>query len=68
MADHQVLKELELKNHSKTVVFDQKWLFLRGFWLLVLLKLDGRAPNPLIWVMGFPPDTQVPMGTLGEVE
>ena len=39
--DHQVLKKLDLKKHSKTVVFDQIWLFLRGFWLLVVLKLDG---------------------------
>ena len=29
----------------KTIVFDQIWLFFRGFWLLVLLKLDSRAPN-----------------------
>ena len=44
--DHQVLKKLEIKERSKTVVFDQIWLFLRGFWLLVVFKLDGRAPNP----------------------
>ena len=41
MLDHQVLKKLELKKRSKTVVFDQIWLFLRGFCLLVVLKLDG---------------------------
>ena len=35
--DHQVVNELKLKE-SKTVVFDQ---FLTGFWILVLLKLDG---------------------------
>ena len=34
------------KNHPKTVVFDQIWLFLSGFLVLVLLKVDGRAPNP----------------------
>ena len=34
------------KNHPKTVVFDQIWLFLSGFLVLVLLKADGRAPNP----------------------
>ena len=28
--DHQGLEELELKNHPKTAVFDQNWLFLRG--------------------------------------
>ena len=44
--DHQVLEELELKNHLKTAVFDQIWLFLIGFLVLVLLKVDGRAPNP----------------------
>ena len=68
MADHQFLKDLELKNHSKTAIFDQKQQFLSGFLALAPLKLDGRQPNPLIWVMGFPPDTQVPMGTLGKVE
>ena len=45
VVNHQGLEELELKNHSKIAVFDQIWLFLRGFWLLVVLKLDGRAPN-----------------------
>ena len=44
--DHQGLEELELKNHPKTAVFDQIWLFLSGFLVLVLLKADGRAPNP----------------------
>ena len=44
--DHQGLEELELKNHPKTAVFDQIWLFLSGFLVLVLLKVDGRAPNP----------------------
>ena len=44
--DHQGLEELELKNHPKTTVFDQIWLFLSIFLVLVLLKADGRAPNP----------------------
>ena len=44
--DHQGLEELELKNHPKTAVFDQIWLFLRGVLVMILLKLDGRAPNP----------------------
>ena len=39
--DHQGLEELELKNHPKTTVFDQIWLFLSGFLVMVLLKLDG---------------------------
>ena len=39
--DHQSLDELELKNHPKSFVFEQ-----RGFLVLVLLKVDGRAPNP----------------------
>ena len=43
--DYHHLKKLEIKKHSKTVLFDQIWLFLRGFWLLVVLKLDGQAPN-----------------------
>ena len=29
--NHQGLEELELKNHLKTAVFDQIWLFLSGF-------------------------------------
>ena len=44
--DHQGLEELELKNSPKSAVFDQIWLFLSGFLVLVLLKVDGRAPNP----------------------
>ena len=44
--DHQGLEELKLKNHPKTAVFDQSWLFLSGFLVLVLLKVDGQAPNP----------------------
>ena len=44
--DHQGLEELELKNHPKTAVFDQIWLFLNSFLVLVLLKVAGRAPNP----------------------
>ena len=35
--NHQGLVELELKNHPKTAVFDQIWLFLSGF--LVQLPL-----------------------------
>ena len=46
MADHEVLKELELKKHSKTAIFDQKQQFLSGFLALAPLKLDGRPPNP----------------------
>ena len=45
--DHQGLEELELKNHPKTAAFDQIWHFLSGFLVLVLLKVDGRVPNPL---------------------
>ena len=44
--DHQGLVELELKNHQTTAVFKQIRLFLSVFLVLVLLKLDGRAPNP----------------------
>ena len=44
--DHQGLEELELKNYPKTALFDQIWLFFMGFLVLVLLKVDGRAPNP----------------------
>ena len=66
--DHQGLEELELKNHPKTAVFDQIWLFLSGFLALVLLKVDGRAPNPYFWVLGSHTEHQIPMGTLGAVE
>ena len=44
--DHQGLEELELKKQPKTAVFDQIWLFLSVFFVLVLLKVVGRAPNP----------------------
>ena len=44
--DHQGLEKLELKNHPKTAVFDQIWLFLSSFLVLVLFKVNGRAPNP----------------------
>ena len=43
--DHQGLEELEPKIHPKTAVFDQIWLFLSGFVVLFLLKINGRAPN-----------------------
>ena len=43
--DHQVLKQLEAKNLSKTAKFDQKQQFLSVFLDLASLKLDGRAPN-----------------------
>ena len=39
--DHQDLEELGLKNHFKTAVFDQVWLFLSVFLVLNLLKVDG---------------------------
>ena len=44
--DHQGLEELQPKDYPYTAVFDQIWLFLGGFLVLVLLKVDGRAPNP----------------------
>ena len=44
--DHQVLKQPEAKNLSKTAKFDQKQQFLSVFLDLASLKLDGRAPNP----------------------
>ena len=70
MLHHQGLEELELESHSKTAVFDQIWLFLRVFFYLalVLLKLDGRAPNLKIWVLRLPPDPKTPLGSLEEVQ
>ena len=66
--DHQGLEELEQKKQPKTAVFDQIWLFLSGFLVMVLLKVDDRAPNPQIWVLGLHTDPQIPMGTLGAAE
>ena len=66
--DHQGLEELELKNHLKTAVFDEIWLFLSGFLVLVLLNVDGRAPNPQIWVLGSHTNPKILMGTLGLLE
>ena len=36
--NHQGLQELELKNYPKTAVFDEIWLFLSGFLVLVHSK------------------------------
>ena len=66
--EHQGLEELEPKIHPKTAVFDQIWLFLSRFLVLAPLDLDGRAPNPLISILGSHTDPQIPMGTLGVVE
>ena len=46
MLDHQVLKQPEAKNLSKTAKFDKKQQFLSVFLDLASLKLDGQAPNP----------------------
>ena len=44
--DHQVLKQPEAKNLSKTAKFDQKTTIFECFFALAFFKLDGRAPNP----------------------
>ena len=52
--DHQVLKQPEPKNLSKTGIFNKILLFLRSFWVLAALKLDGRIPNlniQILWVL-----------------
>ena len=41
--NHSVLEQLEAKNLQKLAVFDNTWLFLRGFWLLAALKEHGRT-------------------------
>ena len=51
--DHEVFKHLEAKNLIKIGVFDDILLFLRGFWLLAVLKPHGRTPNleiRILWV------------------
>ena len=68
MLDHQSLKDLELLNLPKIDIFVKILSILRGFSILVLWKLDGRAPNPCIWLVGVHVDPWIPMGTLGEVE
>ena len=40
--DHEVLKQLEPKNLSKTGIFYEFWHFLSVFLVLVALKLYGR--------------------------
>ena len=52
MLNHQSLKDLELLNLQKIDIFVKILSILRGFSILVLSKLDGRAPNPYIWVLG----------------
>ena len=52
--DHEVLKHLEAKNLVKIGIYDDIWLFLRGFWLLDVLKPHGRIPNleiRILWVL-----------------
>ena len=43
--DHTDSKQPEAKNLQKMAVFDNTWLFFRGFWLLAALKQHGRTPN-----------------------
>ena len=43
--DHQVLKQLEPKNLSKTGISNQFLLFLSSFLVSAALKLDGRISN-----------------------
>ena len=43
--NHADLKQPEAKKPPKMAVFDDLWLFLRGFWLLAALKQHGRTPN-----------------------
>ena len=53
------------KTSQKWAFFYQFWLFLRGFWLLAVLKQHGRIcnfKNRILWVL---PDLQTPLGTLG---
>ena len=40
-----ILEQLEAKNLRELAVFDNTWLFLRGFWLLAALEQHGRTPN-----------------------
>ena len=52
--DHQGLKQLEPKNHSKRDIFNEILLFLRGFWVLAPLNFDGRIlnlENRILWVL-----------------
>ena len=60
VVDHQGLNELELKTHPKTAGFDQIWFFLSGFLILVLLKVDGQAPNPKSGFWGHIPTPRYP--------
>ena len=43
--NHAVLEQLEAKNLQTLAVFDNTWLFLRGFWLLAALEEHGCIPN-----------------------
>ena len=63
--DHQVLEQLEPKNLAKMGNFNKILLFLSGFWILAVFKLDGRIPNlknRILWVV---PNLYTPKGTLG---
>ena len=55
----------------QTAQTSQNWskiTVLRGFWLLILLKLDDWAPNPWNWIQRTPSHLRVPMCTLEEGE
>ena len=54
--DHEALELLETKNLSKTGPFYEFWLFLRGIWLLGVLKQHGRICNLKNRFLWFLPD------------
>ena len=54
--DHQVLKQEEAKNFVKLGFFNEFRRFLRGFWLLAVLKQHGRIPNLENQILWFLPD------------
>ena len=43
--DHDDLKMSKAKNHQNMAVFEEVWLFLKGFWLLAALNQHGCTPN-----------------------
>ena len=51
--DHEALEPLETKNLSKPGILYEFWLFLKGFWLLAVLKQHGRIcnlENRILWI------------------
>ena len=63
--DHQVLKQPEAKNLSKTAKFDQKQQFSSVFLLWLLKNLMVEHQTPKTWFWGYPRTPRYPWAPRG---